>query len=176
MVSFKEYCICFSSKYYDNLPKIGGLNEIIEIDESKFGKRKYNRGHKVDGVWILGMIEKKSKKIILVQVDDRKLKTLNDIIISYVDPNSEIRTDKWNGYSNLKDHFSSHETVNHSLYYKDPVTNVHTNTIEGSWAGIKMHIPPRGRTKTLITMYLIRYMIIKNENEAPFKAILNYLF
>jgi hypothetical protein len=38
--------------------KIGGNGMIVEIDESKFGKRKYNRNHRVEGVWILEMIEK----------------------------------------------------------------------------------------------------------------------
>ena len=32
---------------------IGGEGIIVEIDETKLGKRKYNRGHRVDGVWIL---------------------------------------------------------------------------------------------------------------------------
>jgi transposase-like protein len=32
--------------------KLGGTGNIIEIDESKFGKRKYNKGYRVDGVWL----------------------------------------------------------------------------------------------------------------------------
>lgn len=31
---------------------IGGENKIVEIDESKFGRRKYNRGHHVEGQWV----------------------------------------------------------------------------------------------------------------------------
>ena len=33
---------------------IGGEGIIVEIDESKFGKRKFNRGHRVEGIWWLG--------------------------------------------------------------------------------------------------------------------------
>ncbi|KAI8324220.1 hypothetical protein EDC96DRAFT_472552, partial [Choanephora cucurbitarum] len=39
--------------------RIGGFDEngnsiVVEIDESKFGKRKYFRGHHVEGVWVVG--------------------------------------------------------------------------------------------------------------------------
>jgi hypothetical protein len=34
---------------------IGGEGIEVQLDESKFGKRKYNRGHPVEGVWVLGV-------------------------------------------------------------------------------------------------------------------------
>ena len=36
---------------------IGGPNKIIEIDESKIGRRKYNRGHPVQGQAVFGGVE-----------------------------------------------------------------------------------------------------------------------
>jgi hypothetical protein len=42
------------------------------VDETKTGKRKYHRGHYVDGVWVLGMIERTGmKRIRLYVLDDR---------------------------------------------------------------------------------------------------------
>jgi hypothetical protein len=37
---------------------IGGEGIVVEIDESKFGHRKYNVGRAVDGVWIFGGVER----------------------------------------------------------------------------------------------------------------------
>ena len=37
-------------KFYSKPQKIGGEGIVVEIDEFKFGKRKYNRGHRVEGV------------------------------------------------------------------------------------------------------------------------------
>ena len=33
---------------------IGGPGKHVEIDKSKFGKRKYNRGHFVEGQLVIG--------------------------------------------------------------------------------------------------------------------------
>ena len=40
--------------------KIGGPAKTVQIDESKFGKRKYHRGHKVEGQWVFGGIEEET--------------------------------------------------------------------------------------------------------------------
>ena len=40
---------------------VGGPGVTVEIDESKFGKRKYNRGKHIDGVWVFGGIERDNK-------------------------------------------------------------------------------------------------------------------
>lgn len=37
---------------------IRGPDEIIEIDECKIGRRKYEHGRIVQGYWILGMIHR----------------------------------------------------------------------------------------------------------------------
>ncbi|KAF8790259.1 hypothetical protein HNY73_005316 [Argiope bruennichi] len=34
--------------------KINGIGKVVEIDESKFGKRKYNRGRRVEDQWVFG--------------------------------------------------------------------------------------------------------------------------
>lgn len=40
--------------------------------------------------------------------------------------------------------------VNHSINFEDLKTGEHTNTIEGFWARIKMHIPLKGKTKDIV--------------------------
>ncbi|KCZ79045.1 hypothetical protein H312_03572 [Anncaliia algerae PRA339] len=54
------------TNYYCNLPKLGGENIIVEIDESKFRKRKYNRRHHVEGVWVFGIVERTTQRKILL--------------------------------------------------------------------------------------------------------------
>ena len=56
---------------------IGGENIVVEVDETKLGKRKYNRGHRVEGVWIIAGVERTPpKKIFLIEVADRSSETI----------------------------------------------------------------------------------------------------
>lgn len=58
--------------------------------QSKFGKRKYHRRKRVEGVWIFGGIERETKQWFL---SDRSTATLIPIIQNYVEPGTTIHSD-----------------------------------------------------------------------------------
>jgi hypothetical protein len=73
---------------------IGGPNVVVELDETKVGKRKYNRGHRVEGVLVLCGVERTlERKYFAATVPDRKAETLINIISRCVLSRSIIHTD-----------------------------------------------------------------------------------
>ena len=65
IVDNNSYCreVMVETLFSSGEPKmIGGINCIVEIDEAKFGKRKYNRGRIVEGQWVLGGICRETKE------------------------------------------------------------------------------------------------------------------
>ena len=69
---------------------IGRPGIEVEIDESKFGRRKYNRGRQVDGHWVFGGIESVSGECFLVEVQQRDANTLRPLIAQYIRPGSIV--------------------------------------------------------------------------------------
>ena len=140
--------------------KIGGPGIIVEIDESKFGKRKYNRGHIVEGAWIFGGVERTpERKVFLVHVPDRSAQTLLQSIERHVLPGSIIYSDLWRAYNGIEEQLGlRHFTVNHSINFVDPETGIHTNTIEGTWSGIKRKVPACKRVGSCITLHLLEFV------------------
>ena len=117
---------------------IGGEGIEVQIDESKFGKRKYNRGHQVNGVWILGGVElTEERKLFLKIVEGRSKRTLQEVIEKHVKKGSIIVADCWRSYNGLNELDYGHYRVNHSKSFIDETTGFHTNNIEGTWSAIK---------------------------------------
>ena len=155
---------------------IGSPGIIVEIDESKFGKRKYHRGHQVEGVWVVGGVERTTeKRIFIVPVESRDQVTLLELIDQFVEPGSIIHNDLWRGYMHVGDHEMVHRTVNHSRYFVDPVTGVHTNTIEGTWAAVKASIPIRNRTAEKVGLHLMEFIWRRINRENLWGSFVNAL-
>jgi transposase-like protein/predicted RNA-binding Zn-ribbon protein involved in translation (DUF1610 family) len=139
---------------------IGGPGVIVEIDESKFGKRKHNKGRHVEGQWVFGGVERgtKGSKVFMVPVERRDSATLIPLIKKWILPETTIISDCWRAYDVLKEEDFVHLKVNHKLHFKDPETGAHTNTIEGSWAHAKRGLPKSGLKKPFLSGYLAEYI------------------
>lgn len=138
---------------------IGGLGVEVEIDESKFGKRKYRKGRRVEGRWVFGGREKYDKtKIFMIPVDDRKKATLIPIIEKYIKKGSIIHSDCWASYKCLKKLGYMHKTVNHSKYFVNFRNGACTNKIEVEWRHAKHAMPHYGVQKGLHYGYLAEFL------------------
>ena len=73
------YCreICVNIIIDKSDDQIGGIGFTVEIDESKFGKRKYNRGRVIEGQWVLGGICRETKQVFMTTVPPRDKKNIN---------------------------------------------------------------------------------------------------
>ena len=115
--------------------KLGGAGYTVEIDESKCGKRKYNRGRVTEGQWVVGGICRETKEIFVSLCPDNKRDstTLLSIIESHVDSASTVITDCWKAYEAL-DHENWHQImVKRSLNFVDPQSGGRTQNIENLW-------------------------------------------
>lgn len=113
---------------------------MVQIDESVITKRKYHVGRVVREKWVLGIYDTTLNRGYVQYVENRNARTLETIIRRHVRPGTEIWTDMWRGYRGLTGLGYVHRTVNHSRYFRDPVTGVCTNRVEGLWAKLKGYL------------------------------------
>ncbi|CAF4756384.1 unnamed protein product [Pieris macdunnoughi] len=116
--------------------KIGGPNKIVQINETKFGKRKYNRGGHIEGHWVIGMIEDGNDDLRLEVCPDneRSADILVPLITKHVQEGSIIHTDNWRAYLSLPEHGYIHKKVDHSDQFVAP-DGTHTQRIKSQWRG-----------------------------------------
>jgi IS1 family transposase len=139
---------------------IGGQGIVVQVDESKLGRRKYNRGHRVEGIWVIVGVEiTEDRKAFIIPIERRDAETIKDLVRAHVLPGSRVQTDLWKGYLWLNDDPDFvHETVNHSIEFKNSETGVHTNVVEGTNSGIKRRISVRSRVKVGIQGHLDEFI------------------
>ncbi|CAF3346223.1 unnamed protein product [Rotaria socialis] len=72
IVDWKNFMRDLCVEYFiQNSAVIGGPVHVVEIDESAWVKRKYNRGRQVDIQWVFGGIDRDTRECFLVLVAQR---------------------------------------------------------------------------------------------------------
>lgn len=130
---------CIHWLQVEGQPRIGGDGLTVQIDESVISKRKYNRGRVVKERWIFGGTCKETGERFCLSVPNRKAETLLPLIEDYVEPFSIIHSDCWKAYDKIGelDGCYTHQTVNHSEHFVDPITGAHTQGVERMWREVK---------------------------------------
>ena len=151
---------------------------VVEVDESLFNRAKYHRGAALarPQMWFFGAVDTATNRLAVEACPDRSAATLEAMISGMVAPKSEIWSDCWRGYNGLDDLGFLHMRVNHEEEYKDPITGINTNRIEGNWGAIKEflrqnHVKSRDKTESYIHEYCFRRNVGRTF-ESCWKAII----
>ena len=174
---YKMYCreICVNIIIDESDDQIGGIGFTVEIDQSKFGKWKYNRSRVIEGQWVLGGICRETKQVFMTTVPSRdKKKTLIPILKKKIKPGTTIISDCWKSYDCLSEEDVEHLTVNHSVNFVDPQTGCHTQNIENLWWQVKRQLPDTYTRHNQLYLHLAEYLWrnMKRKEKDIFKEFL----
>lgn len=126
------------------------LSNVTEIDEVYIGgkvpnmsktKRKKLRDEQNTyntKTMVMGMLERNGQ-LKLMPVTPNSIGILN-AIRQNVDTSASLITDQNGAYTDLKNEYASHESVNHSAKEYVRKGNIHTNSIEGAFSLLKRSI------------------------------------
>ncbi len=127
---------------------------------------------------VMGLVDRKTKKIRLRHVADTSGPTLQGFVREYVQGGSYIYSDAWRSYNGLSADYV-HQVIDHAESYVDG--NVHTNTIENFWSLLKRGL--KGTYVAVEPFHLFRYLDEqafrynerKNDDGGRFLEVLNGL-
>ena len=135
----------------------------FEVDESFIGglarNMHKNKKAKITGTGgagkaiVMGLLDRKTKKIRLRHVANTQRETLQGVVREYIEGGSYVFSDAWVAYNGL-DREYIHQVIDHAETYVNG--NVHTNGIENFWSLLK-----RGLKGTYISVepfHLFRYL------------------
>lgn len=151
-----------------SLPMSVILNGLVEADESYFGGRqKGQRGRSMrwsNKSCVVGVVERHGRVAVDI-LNTVQEWALTKFIERYVEEDSIVYTDAYDGYVGLKYAGFIHDNVNHNRQFVRG--SVHTQTIEGFWSYLKRKM--RGvyyrPSATHLLLYLQEYVFRYNHRE-----------
>jgi transposase-like protein len=141
------------------------LDGEVEVDESFIGGSARfmhkDKKAKITGTGgtgggkavVMGLLDRKTKKIRLRHVADTSGPTLQGVVREYVQGGSYIFSDAWRSYNGLSADYV-HQVIDHAEKYVEG--NVHTNTIENFWSLLKRGL--KGTYVSVEPFHLFRYL------------------
>ena len=94
-------------------------------------------------------------------VPQRNATTLLPIIQQHTVRGTTVWSDQWAAYNQIAalPGIAGHSTVNHSLYFVDPATGVHTQTAESYWNRVKTKFKRmKGVSERQLALHLDEFM------------------
>ncbi len=137
----------------------------FEVDESFIGGAARfmhkNKKAKITGTGgtgggkavVMGLLDRKTKKIRLRHVADTSGPTLQGFIREYVEGGSYVFSDAWRSYNGLDADYV-HPVIDHAESYVNG--NIHTNGIENFWSLLKRGL--KGTCVSVEPFHLFRYL------------------
>ncbi|KAM0686891.1 hypothetical protein COBT_001876 [Conglomerata obtusa] len=110
---------CLAGFFEISKQRVTSSNFENVLTRAKFGKIKYNRGYRVIGTWVFGLVERTVyRKIILMPIIQRDKDNLHSIIIKYVKKGCITMTDEWKGYNDIARYGYRHYRNKHTIVYR----------------------------------------------------------
>ncbi|KAG0431935.1 hypothetical protein DMUE_5527 [Dictyocoela muelleri] len=156
--------------------KLGGMDSIVEIDESLMASAKYGKGRYPEQTWVFGIIERETGRCYIKVVEDRKRSTLEKIINEIVVKSTIVCTDQAKVYGSLNEIGYIHFDVCHKRNFVDPETGCHTQTIESLWNHFKKkkHME-YGIARKLLEAYCEIFTFFHNNQNISFENFMKLL-
>jgi transposase len=148
--------------------KTRGKKGVPHDDPDDPPRRRGNqaKGH---GTWetdrppVPGVVGRESRRVGLrVGRRSTSAELVNATVLPATEPGALVYTDAWNGYNPLGRSGRGHATVHHNRgeFARDDdgdgVREVHCNTLEGLWTGLRNFLRPfRGVNKVYLEQYVI---------------------
>ena len=173
-VDWRSFCAEVCEKWVGESEPIGGEGVTVEIDETHFVKRKFNRGRVLSSVWLFGGIERGTDKKFIIPLSEplsevckrRDGGTLVPMIEKHVRSGTIINTDCWGAYNQLNERGFEHYTVNHKENFVDPHDkDIRTQKVERLWRDVKEWCARPGNSVKYVHQYLGRYVFLKQVRE-----------
>lgn len=83
--------------------KLGGVNQIVEIDETHLVSRRDSRGRILTGerYWVIGCIDRISKEVRCILTRNRTRNICEQFLNDNILTGTVVMTDRWRGYNNI---------------------------------------------------------------------------